>query len=162
MKESSEALPRHVLLAAVASTPYLVKLAIAEAQDSASKADPSDLSSIEAELGQMQVGGWSKEDQQGRPPYVRRNLLLLYFQLYRLKMPDVKPQPSTRLALRETLEKVSSAGTQPNRTRLQPRCDRTGRAEVRVGELHAPAPEADLQTLESLESETRMEWKEWK
>jgi len=84
-----------------------VKLALAEAKDTASKADSADLSAIEGELEQQQVEGWSRQEQQGRVPFVRRNMLLLYFCMYRLKMPSVQPQRSTLLALREILDKAA-------------------------------------------------------
>lgn len=106
MKESAEALPRHVLLDAVASAPYLVKLALAEAQGSTSKAEPADLAAIEGGLEKLQVDGWSQPQQQGRPPFVRRNMLLLYFYMFRLKL-DVQLQQSTQDALREILNKAS-------------------------------------------------------
>ena len=84
MEGSSEPMPYLVLLEAVASTPYLVKLALAEAREKAAVADRADLDAIESELARLKVPGWRASDpeREGRPPFVRRNLLLVYFHMY--------------------------------------------------------------------------------
>ena len=84
MEGSSEPMPYLVVLEAVASTPYLVKLALAEAREKAAVADRADLDAIESELARLKVPGWRASDpeREGRPPFVRRNLLLVYFHMY--------------------------------------------------------------------------------
>ena len=92
MNTSVEAVPHLVMLSAIASTPYLVKLAVAEATAQSARAEPADLSTIEQGLGSLKVQGWTTEDEMaGRPPFVRRNLLLLYHQMYAPKYLKADP-----------------------------------------------------------------------
>lgn len=107
MRTTNEA-PSHLLvLEAIASSPFLVKLAIAEARDGSPKADADDLSAIEAELRKLKVDGWRSEaEEAGRAPFVRRNLLLLHFVLYIEKI-RVELKPATTHALSEISAKVA-------------------------------------------------------
>jgi len=106
MNTSVESIPQIVMLSAVASTPYLVKLAVAEATAQTAKAEPVDLSSIEQGLTSLKVEGWTADEEMaGRPPFVRRNLLLLYHQMYAPKLSDVTVQPSTQAAAAEVVSK---------------------------------------------------------
>jgi hypothetical protein len=109
MRTTNEA-PSHLLvLEAIASSPFLVKLAIAEARDGSPKADADDLSAIEAELRKLKVDGWRSEaEEAGRAPFVRRNLLLLHFVLYIEKI-RVELKPATTHALSEISAKVPPA-----------------------------------------------------
>ena len=96
------------MLNALASSPYLVKLALAEAQGTSPRASPSDLSAIEDELVRLKVAWWTSDEEKAqRPPFVRRNLLLLAYQLYQRKMATVALDESTQRALFELLTKVS-------------------------------------------------------
>lgn len=106
MANSSEALPQQLLLEALASTPYLVKLALAEARAEASKAEPPDLAAIEAECVRLKVEGWRGAEAEGRPPFVRRNLLLLHYQMHQSRMLGVHLQPSSSKALAELVLKA--------------------------------------------------------
>lgn len=108
MRTSTEA-PSHLLvLEAIASSPFLVKLAVTEMQQGAPKADADDLATVEAALRTMKVNGWqSPEQEAGRPPFVRRNLLLLHFVLYNEKI-ELQIKPSTQHALSELSAKVAT------------------------------------------------------
>jgi len=107
MRTSNEAPSHLVVLEAIASSPFLVKLAIAEARDGSPKADPDDLAVIEAELRKLKVEGWRSEAEEvGRAPFVRRNLLLLNFVLYIEKI-CVELTPATTNVLSELSAKVA-------------------------------------------------------
>ena len=108
MRTSTEA-PSHLLvLEAIASSPFLVKLAVTEMQQGAPRADADDLVAVEAALRTLKVNGWqSPEQETGRPPFVRRNLLLLHFVLYNEKI-ELSIKPSTQHALSELSAKVAT------------------------------------------------------
>jgi len=106
MANSSVALPLPLLRVALASTPYLVTLARAAARAEASKAEPPDLAAIEAECVRLKVEGWRGAEAEGRPPFVRRNLLLLHYQMHQSRMLGVHLQPSSSKALAELVLKV--------------------------------------------------------
>lgn len=107
MKTSIDATPHIVVLEAITSTPYLVKLALAEARETTARAEPQDLSAIEAECVRLGVPGWGAGEADGRPPFVRRNLLLTQYQLHKLRMKGIELQPGTQLALNEVVAKVT-------------------------------------------------------
>merc|ERR1712137_1015105 len=71
----------------------------------AAKAEPADLALIEQGLASLKVTGWVA-DEAARPPFVRRNLLLLYYQLYQYKLSELTLQPSTQHALVEVKVKA--------------------------------------------------------
>jgi len=109
MQTSSEAIPKLTMLSTIASTPYLVRLALAEAQDNSPKASKEDLNAIEAALTKLKVEGFTNEEEvKTRVPFVRRNLLLLYCQLYQqgAKLEGVKLQEGTVRALGECVMKA--------------------------------------------------------
>jgi len=106
MRESNEALPHIYIFEAVVSAPYLVKLALAEAREDAAKAEPADLTAIEAECVRLKLPGWRDAEAEGRPPFVRRNLLLLAYALNMTRMESVKLQQSSEAALGELAAKV--------------------------------------------------------
>jgi len=105
MQGSSDAMPVANVLEAVASCPYLVKLALAEARETAHKAEPADLAAIEGECLRLKVEGWRDGEAVGRPPFVRRNLLLVCYQMHQARM-CVHLQPNTMEALVELCTKV--------------------------------------------------------
>jgi hypothetical protein len=107
MRETNEAFPHLYIFEAVVSAPYLVKLALAEAREAVAKAEPADLAAIEAECVRLKLPGWRDAEAEGRPPFVRRNLLLITFQLNMTRMQSVQLQKSTELALAELGAKVS-------------------------------------------------------
>ena len=109
MEGSSEPMPYLVLLEAVASTPYLVKLALAEAREKAAVADRADLDAIESELARLKVPGWRASDpeREGRPPFVRRNLLLVYFHMYASAIRALELDNGTKRACGEIMGKVA-------------------------------------------------------
>ena len=83
MRSSTDAPPYLLVLEAIASCSFLVKLAVAEVREGAPKAAPEDLTTIEEGLRRLKVHGWRNEEEEaGRAPFVRRNLLLLHFVLY--------------------------------------------------------------------------------
>ena len=63
--------------------------------------------SLTSLIWQLKVAWWTSDDEKGqRPPFVRRNLLLLAYQLYQRKMAAVTLDESTQRALFELLNKV--------------------------------------------------------
>ena len=91
MGRSNDEMPHIELLEALASCPYLVKAAIAEARggdsaDGGACASAADLAEIETALTLLRVSGWRDGEAQGRAPLVRRNLLLLHVHLHRERM----------------------------------------------------------------------------
>ena len=89
MSTSNEEIPHLFLLEALASSPYLIKVALAEARDpAAASAAQNDLAEVEAALSVLKVGGWREGEAAGRPPFVRRNLLLLHAQVPVLRAAD--------------------------------------------------------------------------
>mmetsp|Transcript_13713 Transcript_13713/g.41750 ORF Transcript_13713/g.41750 Transcript_13713/m.41750 type:complete len:453 (-) Transcript_13713:746-2104(-) len=88
--ESIGPIPNSYVLAALASSPYLVKLAVADAKASEidAKALNVDLDAIEARLCSLDVEGFRASDDTTRPPFVRRTLLLLLAHLYSKRMGD--------------------------------------------------------------------------
>lgn len=108
MRTSTEAPPHFLVLEAIASCSFLVKLAVAEAREGAPKAAPEDLTTIEEGLRRLKVHGWRNEEEEaGRAPFVRRNLLLLHFVLYCEKI-ELSLQESTQSALSELQHKVKT------------------------------------------------------
>jgi len=112
MSSSADDLPQQLLLEALASTPYFVKAALKESRDpSVTPVPPADLEEIEAALSLLKVEGWRSEgaDAQqaaARPPYVRRNLLLLTSHLHRERLRALNLQEATTLAATETVRKA--------------------------------------------------------
>ena len=106
MRTSVDAPPYLIVLEAIASCSFLVKLAVAEVREDAPKAAPEDLTTIEEGLRKLKVHGWrTEEEEAGRAPFVRRNLLLLHFVLYCEKI-ELNLQESTQRALSELQHKV--------------------------------------------------------
>merc|ERR1719285_232690 len=107
MRTSTEQPSQLLVLDAIASSSFLVKLAVAEVREGAPKADAADLAAIEAALRALKVNGWQSESEEtGRAPFVRHNLLLLHYVLYHTKI-EHKLQPATIHALNELQAKVS-------------------------------------------------------
>lgn len=106
MQGSADAMPTSYILEAVVSCPYLVKLALAEARETSAKADQVDLSAIEAACTSLKVPGWLEGETAGRPPFVRRNLLLVCYQMNQTRMPSIQLAESTKNALAELCIKV--------------------------------------------------------
>ena len=107
MSTSNEEIPHLFLLEALASSPYLIKVALAEARDpAAASAAQNDLAEVEAALSVLKVGGWREGEAAGRPPFVRRNLLLLHAHLYRERLRALVFAESTTLACAETVERA--------------------------------------------------------
>jgi len=107
MRTTTEAPSYLLVLEAIASSSFLVKLAVEEAREGAPKADAEDLATIEAALRKLKVAGWRSEaEEAGRAPFVRRNLVLLHFVLYNEKI-ELAPKPSTQRALGELSQKVA-------------------------------------------------------
>jgi len=111
MSSSAADLPQQLLLEALASTPYFVKAALKESRDpSVTPVPPADLEEIEAALSLLKVEGWRSDSadaqQAARPPYVRRNLLLLTSHLHRERLRALNLQEATTLAATETVRKA--------------------------------------------------------
>ena len=118
MATSNDEMPPAVLLEAVASCPYLVKAALAEARPPAELpaggdgeppacASPSDLAEIETALSLLRAPGWCDGDAAApRPPFVRRNLLLLHFHLRREQLRALTLAEAT---VRASVEAVQRA-----------------------------------------------------
>ena len=114
MKTSTDSPPYLLVLEAIASCSFLVKLAVAEVQEGAPKAAEEDLTTIEEGLRRLKVNGWRNEEEEaGRAPFVRRNLLLLHFVLYCEKI-ELTLQEGTQRALSELSAKVRRRPGRPN------------------------------------------------
>jgi len=107
MATSSDQIPQLLLLEALAGCPFLVKVAIAEARNESSEAgaSASDLAEIEAALSVLRVEGWRDGEASGRPPFVRRNLLLLHAHMYNERLNALKLSDATKRASREVVLK---------------------------------------------------------
>ena len=105
MQESSDEIPQLLLEEALASTPYMVKAALAEAKAGEGGAVPADLAEIEAALSLLRVAGWREGDASGRSPVLRRNLLLLHAHLHRERLNALTLAESTQAASFEVVEK---------------------------------------------------------
>jgi len=105
MQESSDEIPQLLLEEALASTPYMVKAALAEAKAGEGGAVPADLEEIEAALSLLRVVGWREGDATGRSPVLRRNLLLLHAHLHRERLNALTLAESTKAASFEVVEK---------------------------------------------------------
>lgn len=107
METSSEEMPRAYLLESLAAAPYLIKVALGEARDeAAAKAAQADLREIEAALSLLRVAGWRSGEPPSRPPFVRRNLLLLHAHLHRERLRALDLASSTCYAIAETVDKA--------------------------------------------------------
>lgn len=107
MVQSTEQLPQLLLLEALSSCPFLVKAAVAEARSESGDAgaSASDLAEIEAALSLLKVEGWREGEASGRPPFVRRNLLLLHAHLHGERLNALALSDSTRRASKELVYK---------------------------------------------------------
>ena len=105
MQTSNGEVPQLLLEEALASTPYLIKAALAEARDAKDGATTSDLAEIETAMTLLKVPGWVDSEGTGRPPVVRRNLLLLHSHLHRDRLKALDLTPSTREAASEVVVK---------------------------------------------------------
>jgi len=107
MQGSAEEIPQLLLEEALASTPYLVKAALAEAQAAEGTAQvlPADLEEIETALSLLKVAGWREGESAGRSPVVRRNLLLLHVHLHRDRLNAITLNEGTVAAVDEVISK---------------------------------------------------------
>jgi len=101
MQSSRDDIPLLVLEEGLASTPYLVKAALADGKGEGALA--SDLAEVEAALMLLKVPGWQDGETTGRPPFVRRNLLLLHAHLHRERLRAVTLAESTQAAAAEVV-----------------------------------------------------------
>ena len=108
MSTSSEEIPHAYILEALAASPYLIKAALAEAREPvAASAAQQDLDEIEAALSLLKVIGMREGEQAAsRPPFVRRNLLLLHAHLHRERLRALAIAETTSQACIETVEKA--------------------------------------------------------
>ena len=87
MATSNDDVPIALLLDGLASSPYLIKAALAEARDEArASTAEADLAEIETALSLLKVAGVRPADELARPPFVRRNLLLLHAHMRRREL----------------------------------------------------------------------------
>jgi len=106
MQASIEEVPISLLLESLAATPYLVKAALAEARDGErSSLVAADLNEVEAGLSLLKVPGWREGEGTTRPPYVRRNLLLLLFHLHRERLGAITVADDARQQSDEVVAK---------------------------------------------------------
>jgi hypothetical protein len=105
MSTTNEQMPSLVLLEAIASCPFLIKAALAEARGEPG-ASESDLGEIEAALGLLKVPGWREGETAGRPPFVRRNLLLLHAHMHREQLNALSLGDPTRQASSDVVSKA--------------------------------------------------------
>uniref|UniRef100_A0A6U5NPC3 Uncharacterized protein n=1 Tax=Calcidiscus leptoporus TaxID=127549 RepID=A0A6U5NPC3_9EUKA len=107
MDKSTEQTPLPVLLEALAAAPYLVKDALAEAQQvDAPKVGAEELERMEAALEALGADCFAAPPSPKRPPIVRRNLLLLSLHLNRKRMVEVE---LTEVALKASSHVVALA-----------------------------------------------------
>jgi len=106
METSSDKVPMIFLLEALASCPYLVKAAVTEAQGGAAGASAADLAEIETALTLLKADGWREGELSTRPPFVRRNLLLLQSHMHRERLRALALAPATSAASTETVDKA--------------------------------------------------------
>lgn len=107
MATSNGDIPHAYMLEALASSPYLIKAALAEARDpSRASAATADLAEIEAALSLLKVVGFRPGEDASRPPFVRRNLLLLNAHLHRERLRALVLAESTSTACVETVDKA--------------------------------------------------------
>ena len=107
MTTSKEEIPQLLLVEALASTPYLVKLALTDAKSEAA-VPAADLAEIETALALLRVPGWREGEATGRPPFVRRNLLLLHAHLHREHLKAVTVSEETKVAQAQTAYKAGT------------------------------------------------------
>ena len=105
MATTNEQMPSLIILEAISSCPFLIKAALAEARGEPG-ASESDLSEIEAALGLLKVPGWREAEAEGRPPFVRRNLLLLHAHLHRERLGALSLSELTRQASNDVVAKA--------------------------------------------------------
>jgi hypothetical protein len=105
MLGSSDDLPLLLLEEGIASTPYMVKAALSEARSEAAATVAADLAEIETALALLKVHGWAAAETAGRPPIVRRNLLLLHSHLHRERLKALVLSEATKMATAEVVEK---------------------------------------------------------
>jgi len=107
MATSCDDIPHVYLLEALAASPYLIKAAVAEARESAASSTvQDDLAEVEAALSVLKVVGWRDGETASRPPFVRRNLLLLHAHLHREQLRALALGETTSVALAETVDKA--------------------------------------------------------
>ena len=102
---SSDDLPLLLLEEGIASTPYMVKAALSEARSETAATVAADLAEIETALALLKVHGWAAAETAGRPPIVRRNLLLLHSHLHRERLKALVLSEATKMATAEVVEK---------------------------------------------------------
>ena len=107
MLGSSDDLPLLLLEEGIASTPYMVKAALSEARSETAATVAADLTEIETALALLKVHGWAAAETAGRPPIVRRNLLLLHSHLHRERLKALVLSEATKMATTEVVEKGS-------------------------------------------------------
>jgi len=105
MQTSGDDLPQQLLEDALATTPYMVKTALAEARGETASAVSSDLAEIETALTLLKVAGWGADETASRPPFVRRNLLLLHSHLHRDRLKALVLSEPTKRAAEEVVAK---------------------------------------------------------
>ena len=105
MLGSSDDLPLLLLEEGIASTPYMVKAALSEARSETAATVAADLAEIETALALLKVHGWAAAETAGRPPIVRRNLLLLHSHLHRERLKALVLSEATKMATAEVVEK---------------------------------------------------------
>ncbi|EOD30049.1 hypothetical protein EMIHUDRAFT_434513 [Emiliania huxleyi CCMP1516] len=112
--EASGPVPTLRLLLMLASSPYLAKLALADAaaggqtgeappgRAGEARAEPADIDALEQALAGLEVDGFAPDQRAGRPPFVRRNLTLLCGHLHRERLPE-------SLVLRDSTKRAQGA-----------------------------------------------------
>lgn len=112
--EASGPVPIRRLLLMLASSPYLAKLALADAAAGGqtgeappgrareARAEPADIDALEQALAGLEVDGFAPDQRAGRPPFVRRNLTLLCGHLHRERLPE-------SLVLRDSTKRAQGA-----------------------------------------------------
>ena len=103
MQGSSDDVPLPLLEEALASTPYLVKAALAEARSETAAGVAADLAEIETALMLLKVPAWGGGE--SRPPVARRNLLLLHSHLHRDRLQALVLSEPTKHAAVEVVDK---------------------------------------------------------
>lgn len=106
MKQSVDEIPVSYILEAAVSTPYLAKLAVGDARGTVAQADEAELAAIEAQCLRLKVPGWREGEAEGRPPFVRRNLLLVAHQMNQARMSELTLSEKTKQAQDELTTKL--------------------------------------------------------
>jgi hypothetical protein len=83
----------------------MVKAALSEARSETAATVAADLAEIETALALLKVHGWAAAETAGRPPIVRRNLLLLHSHLHRERLKALVLSEATKMATAEVVEK---------------------------------------------------------